>query len=362
MPDASTPASTTQSRPVRVQSAAMETGKPVLEGAVSKAASRKISTMSGVVRIAMFFVLIGLLALGLDTAVDHGLRGITVSKFGSLNKIISGRVNAEVVINGSSRALCHYDPRVIQQRTGLASYNIGMNASQTDFQLAMLKTYLKNNTKPRVVIQNLDMFSFQITEKGSLYDPGYYMPYLDQRELYDFFKSIESHAWKWKYIPLYGYAVEDMRFTWVWGLLGLAGYQGVEDYYLGFNPRPGTWTDEFDRFKAAHKTGVNHPINSKGVQALEDIVKLCQENGIQIILCYSPTYYEMQELELNGLEIRGMFKELAQRRGVEFWDYSDSNISRRKEFFNNSQHLNATGAEVFSLSVAERLSQHFAKN
>ena len=37
-------------------------------------------------------------------------------------------------------------------------------------------------------------------------------------------------------MPLYGYTAEDMRFTWVWGLLGCLGFSGPEDYYLGFNP------------------------------------------------------------------------------------------------------------------------------
>jgi hypothetical protein len=85
------------------------------------------------------------------------------------------------------------------------------------------------------VIQNLDLFSFETTKKGELYDPGYYMPYIGDKNLYEFIGRLEPNAWKWKYIPLYGYAVEDMRFTWGWGLLGCFVIQGREDYQ-GFVP------------------------------------------------------------------------------------------------------------------------------
>ncbi len=318
------------------------------------------STGRGVLKIAAFFILVGAIAVVLNAAVNFGLKRITVSKFGALNQVMSGQVNAEILISGSSRALSHYDPRILQNLTGRSAYNIGQNASQIDFELVFLKTYLDHAAKkPGLVIQNLDLFSFETTKKGELYDPGLYVPYLDDSNLYQFIQQKEPDAWKCRYLPLYGYAVEDMRFTWVWGLLRCAGVQGPEDYFQGFNPRRATWNADFDSFRAGNLSGVSYRIEPEGVKCLEDLISLCQKNGIQIILVYSPEYYEMQKLERNRKEIMEKFHEVSEQFKVPLWDYSGSPISSQQNYFNNSEHLNGEGAEVFSQDLAQRLVTEF---
>ncbi len=55
-----------------------------------------------------------------------------------LNSIAGGKVDAEIIISGSSRALVHYDPIVIAETSGYSTYNIALNASRIDLQLAWL--------------------------------------------------------------------------------------------------------------------------------------------------------------------------------------------------------------------------------
>ena len=76
------------------------------------------------------------------------------------------------------------------------TFNIGRNGSQTDMQLAFLKTYLKNNSKPKLIIHNLDLYSFQTSKE--IYDPVQYMPYLDQTPIYEAIRRIYPDAWKWE--------------------------------------------------------------------------------------------------------------------------------------------------------------------
>jgi len=313
-------------------------------------------------RMISFFLVLGMVSVVLHTVINFGLRRISVSKFGALNAIMSGEVNADIIISGSSRALSHYDPRVIQDLTGRSAYNIGMNASQIDFEWVILKTYLNHNAKPQLVIQNLDLFSFETTKPGELYDPGYYVPYLYDRELYGFYREMVPEAWKCKHVPLYGYAVEDMRFTWVWGVLRCFGIQGRQDYYQGFNPRAGTWNQDFDHFKLDARNGVRYAVDPMGVRSLEGIIELCQRNGIQIILVYSPEYVEMQGLETNRAEIMARFKQISERFKVPFWDYSDSLLSQQRDYFNNSEHLNQNGADLFSKDLARRLAEELPQS
>ncbi len=310
--------------------------------------------ISGMTRIGLFLALVALTAFGLDALIDTGLRRVRTSEFGALNRSMSGAVNAEILITGSSRALAHYDPSIIQSITGKTTYNLGLNGSHTDMQLALLKAYLKHNAKPEIVVHNLDTHSLLSTE-DDLYHPGLYMPYLAEQDLYKALKDVRPDAWKWKWIPLYGYAVEDMNFTWVDGLKGFFGINPPEDFFLGYNPRKPIWTDEFEHLKESHPNGVRVGINAKGEEAMRNLIELCREQGIKLILVYSPEYHEMQDLTINRAEIFAKFEDIAKRYQVPFWDYSKSPLSQNRKYFNNSQHMNVDGATEFSRDLGDRI-------
>ena len=72
--------------------------------------------------------------------------------------------------------------------------------------------------------------------------------------------------------PLYGYAVYDMRFSWMLGLGALFGRQPPETRFQGFEPRFTRWTEEFERFRAANPQGVTFAIDSDAVGAFEELV------------------------------------------------------------------------------------------
>jgi hypothetical protein len=310
--------------------------------------------LRGVGKLACFACLVLLLAILFNALITSGLRRINTSSFGVWNRIVDGTINAEIVISGSSRALTHYDPRTIEERTGLTAFNIGLNGSQTDMQLARLKTYLRHNKKPSLLIHNLDLFSFQTTHGGA-YDPGQYVPYLQEPPIYAALARIDPDVWKARFLPLYGYAAEDLRFNWILGAMGFLGWNPPEDHFLGFRPRSSAWTEDFVRFKAMNPDGVRFEIEAEGVKQMEELLRLCKGQGIKVVLIYSPEYREMQTFTRNRAQIFERFGELTYRFGVPVWDYSSSPISARRENFYNSQHLNAKGAMTFSKDLAENL-------
>jgi hypothetical protein len=307
-----------------------------------------------ILRIVSFFCLAALAAEGLQCFIDAGLRRVKTQELGGFNKAMSGQANARILINGSSRALGHYDPEIIRRATGLATFNFGRSGSQIDFQLAVLKSYLRRNAKPDLVIQNLDAFSFVTTT--NLYDPGQYMPYISDPDIYQTLREINPDVWKWRYVPLYGYAVEDMRLEWLQAfpaLLGI-GPRGPNQS-LGFVPHDQGWTGDFAAFRAKHPTGVDVAIQDKGVADLAELVALCCRQRVPLLLVYSPEYEEMQTLTRQRAAIFAKFHEIAARYGVPLWDYSSSPICKDRKYFFNSQHLNRIGAEVFSTDLAGRL-------
>lgn len=305
------------------------------------------------VRMALFLLLASIFVAGLDAVVTLGLRRVRTSSYGAYNTALQGRADADLLINGSSRALVHYDTGVLREKTGLPAFNLGRNGSHVDMQLALLKSCLRLNRKPSLVVQNLDMHSLARTEE--IYDPVQYVPYLREPELYAGVLKIHPEAWKWRWIPLYGYTVEDMNFTWTLAFRGWAGLNPREDHFSGFNPRDLRWSRDFERFKEKNPSGITSRMDPEGIAALEQIVDLCLSQGVRIVLVYSPQYHEMLGLVNNREEIFGHFRRIAGRRGVPFLDYSRSPICREQELFYNSQHLNRSGARQFTAELASEL-------
>lgn len=316
-----------------------------------------LSPLLACFRILSFFVLVGLLAFALNAALDAGLRRIKTSEFGVWNAIVDGSINADILITGSSRALTHYDARILQQKLQRTAYNIGLNGSQTDMQVARLRTYLAHNRNPGLLIHNLDLFSFQTTH-GGVYDPGQFVPYIREPALYEALSRINENAWKSRYLPLYGYAVEDLRFTWIQGVRSWFGWNPPEDHFQGFKPRHLPWTGEFERFKAQNPKGARFEVEPAGEREMEALLQLCRERRIPVLLVYSPEYLNMQQMTTNRAEIFARFRALGDRFGATVWDFSDSPLSPQQDKFYNSQHLNAEGAALFSAAVAERLAQN----
>lgn len=309
----------------------------------------------GIHKIVGFGCLVAVVALGLHTLINVGLRHVRTGDMGAFNRVMAGRVNAEIVISGSSRAYVHYDPQIIREITGKSTFNLARNGSHTDVQLAVLKSYLKHNSKPNLVVQNLDMHSFVPTPQDEINDPAEYVPYLAEAELYRPLLRINPRVWKWRWIPLYAYVVDDMSFTWLLSLRGLTGLNSREFLVDGYSARDTSWTSDFDRFKAKHPKGVGFGVPESGVRVLEDLIETCQSNHIEVVLVYSPQYYEMLDLVTNRAEIFAKFQEIACRYKVPFWNFSGTDICSKKDYFYNSQHLNKKGAELFSLRLARQL-------
>ena len=310
------------------------------------------STAQGVVRIVAFFSLILLLIVAADLLLDYGFRNIRTSMFGVSNRIVQGTINADVIISGSSRALCHYDSPLLSKKLRKRVFNLGRNGSQTDMQLALLKTYLRHNTKPSVIVHNLDAFSFVTTKE--VYDPAQYLPYLDQPHIYDELRRFHPGIWKSRFLPLYGYLVEDLRFQWLIAVRALFGRQPREDLMDGFQPRTRSWSEDFQAFRQNNPNGVNFEIEEYGLSTVEEVARICRDEGIKLVFVYSPEYGEVQQITSNRSQIFEVFRSISKRYSAEFLDYSDWEQSFNREFFQNSQHLNVLGARAFSEDLARR--------
>ena len=312
-----------------------------------------------VLRLLCFAGILAGICYMLNGLVSKGLRMVRTDEIGAWNQQMQGRVNADIIISGSSRATYHFDPRIIAQTSGLRAFNIGKVGSQTDVELGVLRAYLEHNRKPKLVVQSLDAFTFITTQE--VYQPAMYVPYLDDPVVLKMMQMADPSLVKGRFIPLYDYTVEDMNFTWWVGVRGLAGINPRQTYYGGFMPRDRSWTNDFAQFRAGNPHGVSFAIEPRGIKVLEDLILLCKQNGIQLVFVYSPEYAPMQRMTNDRSQIFAEFKKLSEQYGIPFWDYSNWEYANDTDMFYNSQHLNARGAETFSSQFAQQLTRYMAQ-
>jgi hypothetical protein len=319
-------------------------------------ARRTASTIQWI-RAACFLLIGLLLALLLQRALLGGLRRYTYDNLGIMNSIMRGEINADIVISGSSRAMYHYDPRIIEAATSLSCYNIGRNGTKLHEQLNLLNIYIARNKRPSYLIQNLDLASLQAND--DITDPKQYIAWLEHDDIYRPLLQQKHYYFLYRWFPLVAMANTGAMRAAILGLLRVP--PGRMDQFKGYVPQYLTWTKEFEQFKAQHSSGVSWTIDPTKQQTLEHLIETCQRTGIALILVYSPDYRDSQAFFRNRDHILHELRRTADRHNVPFWSYSDDPICGDKKYFYNSQHMNHRGATAFTRLLARRLADQIVR-
>lgn len=276
---------------------------------------------------------------------------------GSLNDIYNSRINADLLIAGSSRAINHYDTRVLDSMLHLNSYNIGISGWGMNLEYAMYKLYVAHNKKPRYVVQNIGWSHFR--NRHDFFGYEQFIPYAGDSIVQAYTGGLEgSFTFADRYFPLFCY---NNHFRYIW--------EGFKSYcfnvaspppypsFKGFIPLHEKWMDnvEFENLKKNAPEVFQFDKNDTLIRDLRLFLQDCKDHDIKAILVYSPTYIETTYMMHNRAEMLRIYNEIADEYNVPILDYTFDSISHRKELFANTQHMNAEGARLFSQRLATDL-------
>lgn len=303
---------------------------------------------------AFLFILVVFVCLFcLQLAIDSGLRKSRFRDFKEWNEILDSKIKSDLIIQGSSRAYVHFSPKLLDSLLSLNTYNLGIDGYGFIMQYYRLQIFLEHNTKPRYLIQSLDLNMMR--SDGELYNHEQFLPYLNlpliRTGTSQYTGSFDFMDYN---VPLYKYH-NCLRSVYV----GLSGFVFGKKYstnsYKGFRTRNNKWDNSFEKFKSTHPQGTRAVINSKVLRMFEDFLGYCKSNGITVVLVYSPEYIEAQKLFLNRDSILHIYSEYAEKYNFPLLDYSQDSICYSVNNFYNSQHLNATGVLKFNKRLAKDL-------
>ncbi len=254
------------------------------------------------------------------------------------------KTEADILVFGTSRANHHYDAKLIEEETGLSTYNTGRDGNFIFYQTAVLKSILNRYTPDQIILDFTGSFEFIQEDYDRL---SSLLPYYDSHpEIHDII-VLKSRFEKYK-LASEIYPYNSMLTNIAIGNLELNKNRSVnKGSYNGFIPLEGIWENEIDSIQ----TESHYEIDKNKQEVFEAFIQIILDKEIPLVVVYSPVYY----LYRNDYSV-DICKEICEKYGIKFIDYSkDSDFLNEKNLFQDRHHLNSKGAKLLTKKVLEAI-------
>ena len=281
------------------------------------------------------FVIILICFIPVDIIETYKLRESNNLEYAGWNDIFHHRINADVIINGSSRAWTQFSPEIIESKLNIQAYNLGIDGSCFNRQALKYEFYRKYNKKPRFVIQNIDCFSTLGWTEG--YMKQQYFPYFYNKDFRNKIFKTEPFSFAEKYIPMYRYS-----------------HFGIKNLYKGYGPmKKGYFGVEsnWDGSVLDMLDSLFFNVDERTLKMFCAFLSTAQEEGIKVIMVYAPIYYGATKKIVNIKEMYAVFDSLSMLYNAPILDYYYDEICYDTAYFYNATHLNKKGSELFTTKL-----------
>ncbi len=280
------------------------------------------------------------------------IKGLRQSEFGNLKEwkeILEGRVNAEVLVHGSSRARVHFDTHLIDSILGVNSYNAGMDGAPFDIQYIRWKAYLANNRPPQVIFQQVDLDLLDRNEQ--VFQKYQYIPFQYDPDLRPWLIRFGILDKADRYVPFSVLMGQPQAIR--LGLESISGYnRHPSARYKGFEAHTGEWQGSRPDDTASRKAR-KWIVDADLLTLFEQYIEECKALNIRLVLVYSPMYRAIDTMVEDFQSSAELYRRLAATHSIEFYDFSSTELSHNPSNFYNTTHLNKTGATAFTRRLLE---------
>lgn len=268
------------------------------------------------------------------------------------NAIFEGKINSDIVIYGSSRAWRQINPTMISNNLKMSTFNLGIDGHNFWLQYLRHTLLLENNTKPKIIIHSLDIFTLE--KNKDLYNPDQFLPYmLRDKELKNAIESYNGFSIFDYEIPLIRYFGKLDAIKTVIKLI-IKPQSNIIERIKGYQGQVQSWNSDFDKARFTMKY-YEVKIDTASMILFDRYLNECKANNIKIIFVYPPEYIEGQKFIKNRNKLIALYTKFSKKYCIPFYDYSDNSMSYQKKYFYNAIHLNKLGAELFTNELIEKL-------
>lgn len=241
----------------------------------------------------------------------------------------------DILIFGSSRALQHYNPKIIEDSLGMTCYNVGAGGQNIYFHLALLEATLERYT-PKIAILELMSIDFEVTSpQWDTEKLGILLPFYHESEAAERAVLRRGELEKVKTNLSSVYPFNSMQYATFRNNL-----MPYHNHINGFMPITRVWDKRLEK-----KEVVKSEIDGEKLKALYQFIELCQVNNIKLFIFVSPHYADFNGESKYTL----LASELKAKTGIELISFENEPFfMERPELFADPFHLNADGAKKYS--------------
>lgn len=301
-----------------------------------------------------FLVKLGITALfllavacALDVVITHNLKHSDARMFHTYNAIYSDTLKCDAVVMGSSRGQVQYDVRILDSIAGINCYNLGVDGRCIDAEVVIYNTYRQHASKPRLIIQNIDWGTLQMSNG---YEREQYLPYLNKDDLYELTRKSEKFSWADRWLPLKRYAgYHNVIFE---GLGLSAKMARPNNIYKGYIAVDETWNGiAFDKIDT-----IGFESDPEAVAIFDHYLAQCRKECVQVVMVFAPFYIgATHKMGLAEDSMFALYQSFADKYNYPILNYTHDSICYDTQNFYNASHLNRHGAKLFSSKLAKDL-------
>ena len=263
-----------------------------------------------------------------------------------LEKVITGEINKDVIVLGSSRGAGNILAGQIEKETGWSAYNLSYLGSDIHFHSYVLKTLLKHNKAPKKVLLATDG-KFQFANDSALvfrYDKLY--PLVKHKSILNKLQEDgkKSQVANWFYslqvqLSHFNFKTENGPKINPVNSYGSKPYVYKSEATLKKNL---TFNTEVEAYSVSTE-------NKSKLEAFKEFQELCKQHQIELTVVIPPNYAVLNVAFANRIKSQ-LIPE------TKLYTYNTENpVYKDASYFYDMSHLYKNGAEVFTSEIIDFL-------
>ena len=295
--------------------------------------------------IILLFALFTILA-GIDIATGLVFDKLTLSAkrgYTGRNEFIADKLHDPVLVFGSSRSVHHYDPQVLADSLGVPCYNCGQDGMGIITFYGRFKLLTARYT-PRLIIYDVTT-DFDLRRNDNVTYLTWLKPYYNRPGIDSIFWHVEPTERVKMLSNMFRYNGKALQI-----ITDNKPGDDNDDALKGFVPLDGIMT--YDKEEDATKTQVDFdPVK---LYYISRLVKDCSAKGIRLVFAISPLYNSVKQPDAYLAD----FLTLARKQNVPVINhYYDARFATNKNLFQDTYHMNRSGAEIYTSILAHEIKQ-----
>ncbi len=302
------------------------------------------------IRVSFFVIPLILFAFVGDWYFTHQLRKSEIGKYRVWNDLLTGKINSDIVIYGSSRAEVQFNTKIVEDSFGINVFNLGINGHNFFMEYLRHTLLLKHNKHPKLIILSLDNVTLE--KRNELFEMQQFAPYLNDKDVvaatktYVGFKKFDYLLPLVRYIPLNKIMNHAMGAPFT--------STSSPEWYRGFSPHKEGWNNNLETAMNRKKKYFQN-FDTNTIRLFDKFLVETKNQGIKLMFVYAPEYIEGQKFVANRQDVFTHFYFFSNKYKIPFFNYSSDSLCYDKKYFYDSQHLNAIGADIFTKKLVQQI-------